>query len=94
MKHVLLYDFLFIALRVLYRGNVNQGQLLGPVFQAGYQRIGRIQGGQDIDACLDGIAADDETVMAALCALGRNVDDQVNLMSQYQIGRASCRERV
>ena len=72
-------------LSVLHRGNVNQRQLLGPVLQTGCQRVGRIQGGQDIDACLDGIAADDETVMAALRALGRNIDNQINLVAQHQV---------
>ena len=35
--------------------------------------------------CLDGVTADDKSVAASLCALLRNVDDQIDLMTQDQV---------
>ena len=75
------YMFLFLQhplkiLSVLHCCNINQCQILGPVLQTGYKCSCRIQGSQDIYACLNGIAADDKTVMAALCSLSRDIHDQ------------------
>ena len=38
-----------------------------------------------MDAGLDGVSADDQSVLAVFRALGRDIDNQINLMTQHQI---------
>ena len=68
------------------RRDIDQRQLLDiRVLQTGDERLRRVDGCQHIDACLDGVPTDHESVMAVLDALGRRVDNQIDLMSQDQI---------
>ena len=44
-----------------------------------------IQTGQYMYAGLNGIAPDNKAIPASVCSLMRNIDDQINLMTQNQI---------
>ena len=65
--------------------DIDERKLLGAVLHTGHQGPGRINGCKDRYAGLDGVSADDKAIVAALGSLGRDVDDQVDLMSQDQI---------
>lgn len=55
------------------------------IFQRGNQCFCCVNRCQNIDAGLDGMSSDNKSVMAVLNALGRCVDNQVNLMTKNQI---------
>ena len=65
--------------------DIDERKLLGAVLHTGHQGPGRIDGCKDRHTGLDGVSADDKAVVAALGSLGRDVDDQVDLMSQDQV---------
>lgn len=69
----------------LHLRDVDQGQLLRAVFKAGCQGCCGVKACEHMHAGLDGVTADDKSVAASLCALLRNVDDQIDLMTQDQV---------
>ena len=62
--------------------DIDERKLLGTVLHTGHQGPGRIDGCKDRYAGLDGVSADNKAVVAALRALGRGVDSQVDLVAQ------------
>ena len=67
--------------------DVDQSQrFLGAfVLKAGNQGPCGIQSGDDVNTGLDGSAADEEAVTALVTALGRGIDNKVDLMAQDKV---------
>ena len=74
------------CLDILHGCDIDQGQFLDiGVLQAGHECPGGIHSGQDINARLDGCPADEESVSGVLYALGRGIDDKVDLVAEDQV---------